>query len=131
MRYEFSDGGRADAGYKGTAGDCAVRAIAIATGRDYKEVYDGLKAHLGSTPRNGVQRKALGAYLETLGWEWVATKYPGSGTVHLTADELPADTTIITRLSRHFAAVINGTVFDNHDPRRNGTRMVYGYWRAA
>lgn len=26
------------------------------------------------------------------------------------------------------SAVIDGTVYDTHDPRRNGTRAVYGYW---
>ena len=41
--YKYNDGGRADAGYKGKAGDCVVRAIAIATGLPYQEVYDGLK----------------------------------------------------------------------------------------
>ena len=38
----YDDGGRGDAGFKGEAGDCAARAIAIATGRPYTEVYDAL-----------------------------------------------------------------------------------------
>jgi hypothetical protein len=38
----FDDGGREAAGYKGFAGDCTVRAIAIATEKPYKEVYDAL-----------------------------------------------------------------------------------------
>ena len=49
-------------------------------------------------------------------------------TVHLRADELPAGR-LVVRLSRHVCAVVDGTVHDNHDPRRNGTRCVYGYWR--
>jgi hypothetical protein len=39
-KYEYDDGGRKDAGWKGTGGDCVVRAVAIATGRPYQEVYD-------------------------------------------------------------------------------------------
>lgn len=37
-----NDGGRADAGFKGQAGDCVTRAIAIAAELDYREVYDEL-----------------------------------------------------------------------------------------
>ena len=33
--YTYDDGGRADAGFKGDTGDCAVRAIAILTGIPY------------------------------------------------------------------------------------------------
>lgn len=40
--YKYDDGGRATAGYKGKTGDCGVRAVAIATGKPYKEVYDAL-----------------------------------------------------------------------------------------
>jgi hypothetical protein len=38
--YVFDDGGRAAAGFKGSTGDCVTRAIAIATGKPYREVYD-------------------------------------------------------------------------------------------
>ena len=38
--YYFNDGGRRAAGYKGlNASDCFVRALAIASGKPYKEVY--------------------------------------------------------------------------------------------
>ena len=40
--FNFNDGGRADAGYKGTTGDCVTRAIAIAAELPYKEVYNRL-----------------------------------------------------------------------------------------
>ena len=68
MTWVYDDGGRAEAGYKGSAGDCVCRAIAIATQRPYKEVYDLInalakaerKSKLAkSSARNGV-RKALG-----------------------------------------------------------------------
>ena len=42
MTWTFDDGGRAAAGYKGNAGDCVVRAIAIASGGPYSEVYKDL-----------------------------------------------------------------------------------------
>ena len=42
MKFIQTDGGRADAGYKGSTGDCVTRAIAVANEMDYQEVYDGL-----------------------------------------------------------------------------------------
>lgn len=141
MLYEFHDGGRSDAGFKSNAGDCVTRAIAIATGLPYLEVYDGLwelvrekrKSYRGKklkfgSPRNGVHRVIYDAYLKSLGWRWVPCMKVGSGcTVHLSAHELPA-ARLICSLSGHVCAVIDGVVYDTHDPRRDGTRCVYGYF---
>jgi hypothetical protein len=44
MDLVYSDGGRAAAGYKGRAGDCVVRAIAIAAQKPYQEVYYAINA---------------------------------------------------------------------------------------
>ena len=41
LDFRFHDGGRSNY-FKGEAGDCVVRAIAIATNTDYKVVYDEL-----------------------------------------------------------------------------------------
>ena len=40
--WKFDDGGRTKAGHKGFAGDCVCRAIAIATGISYRDVYDAI-----------------------------------------------------------------------------------------
>ncbi len=42
LELKINDGGRAAAGFKGQAGDCVVRSIAIATGMPYQKVYDDL-----------------------------------------------------------------------------------------
>ncbi len=147
--YAYDDGGRAAAGFKGSTGDCVVRAIAIATGTPYREVYDALHAGIkefakgrskaakraargggrkGTTPRNGVHPKVYRAYLAGLGWTWVPTMGIGTGcTVHLRADQLPAGR-IIARLSRHVVALVDGMIHDTHDPSVGGTRCVYGYF---
>jgi hypothetical protein len=53
----------------------------------------------------------------------------GSGcTVHLREDELPSGTLIVA-VSRHLTVVKDGVIYDNHDPSRDGTRCVYGYWK--
>ena len=43
-------------------------------------------------------------------------------------DELPMGRLVVS-LSRHFAAVIDGLLHDNHDCSRDGTKCVYGFWR--
>lgn len=47
LQFQFDDGGRAQAGYKGSTGDCVTRAIAIATGKPYSEVYDAIATEVG------------------------------------------------------------------------------------
>lgn len=55
IRFIYSDGGRTEAGFKGSAGDCVCRAIAIATAKPYREVYDQLNA-LCKQGRKGSRR---------------------------------------------------------------------------
>ncbi len=140
MSFVHNDGGRSAAGFKGVTGDCATRAVAIATGRPYREVYDRINA-LGklertgkrkrskSNARTGVYRETLDRLLAEMGWVWVPTMKVGQGcTVHLRPDELPPGR-IIVRLSRHYCAVIDGVPHDIYDCSRDGTRCVYGYWK--
>ena len=37
--YTYGDGGRKEARYRGSAGDCVARALAILTGESYEQVY--------------------------------------------------------------------------------------------
>lgn len=139
MQFVYNDGGRAAAGFKGQTGDCVTRAIAIATGLPYQQVYDALN-HLGqqeritkrkkgrSNARTGVYKPTKRQYLESLGWTWVPCMGIGTGCkVHLTEEELPKGR-IIVGLSKHSAAVIDGVLHDTHDCSREGTRCVYGYF---
>lgn len=133
------DGGRAAAGYKGDTGDCAARALSIATGMGYKAAYDLInefakiekpsKVRRGrSDARTGVHRVTMQAVMAHLGWRWVPLMKIGSGcTVHLHEAEV-ADGRIIVSLSKHYAAVINKKLHDTHRSDREGTRCVYGYW---
>jgi hypothetical protein len=150
MTFQYSDGGRLAAGFTGKrdAGDCATRAISIATGKPYAEVYAELfrrgrefwgqvyihapkTVSRNASPRGGVADWIFRPYLEDLGWQWTPTMHIGSGCeVHLRADELPSGR-LIVRVSRHLVAVVDGVIHDTHDPSNNGTRCVYGYWREA
>lgn len=140
-RYQYSDGGRAKAGFKGVVSDCAVRAIAIATKLPYKEAYDMVNKHAASPQafvhkstgkksgaRTGVFRKDMDAIMTSLGWKWLATMKVGQGCkVHLKKEDLPSGR-LICMVTKHYVAVIDGVVHDSHDSTRNGTRCVYGYY---
>lgn len=140
VAFVYSDGGRVEAGFTGDTRDCVTRAIAIATGLGYREVYDRLNELAKyerprgrtkrSSARTGVQTVTTRRLLDELGWEWTPTMLIGSGCkVHLRADELPGGR-LVVRTSKHLTAVINGVIMDTHDPSRDGTRCVYGYWSA-
>lgn len=139
MKWVYDDGGR-DKYFKAKkVGDCACRAIAIATQTDYKEVYDlinryaktertGLRKQGISNARSGVYKETAHKIMAELGWEWHPTMQIGSGCkVHMNADELPRGRLVVS-LSKHYAAVIDGVLHDIYDCTRGGTRCVYGYW---
>jgi hypothetical protein len=144
--FQPNDGGRQQAGFKGGAGDCVVRSIAIAARLPYMQVYEDLRnanesyAQLrndrlarrlndkGASPRNGNHRNVFHDYILGLGFEWVATMKVGSGCqVHLRPQELP-DGTLIVKVSKHLTAIVDGVIQDTHDPSRRGNRCVYGYY---
>jgi hypothetical protein len=138
--FRFNDGGRTAAGYRGKAGDCVVRAIAIATQRPYEQIYDlvnraalyertGKRKRGKSNARTGVYKSSIHRVMRTLGWVWTPTMQIGSGcTVHLRAEELPPGRLVVS-VSKHLTAVIDGVIHDTHDCSRRGMRCVYGYWQ--
>ena len=147
LGFTFNDGGRGLAGFKGGAGDCVVRAIAIATQLPYIQVYeDLLQANAayansrndklarrlnakGSSPRNGNHRNVFHDYILGHGFIWVTTMKIGTGCqVHLRAHELPSGT-LIVKVSKHLTTIIEGVIHDTHNPSRGGSRCVYGYYQ--
>ncbi len=147
MKFHLNDGGRKIAGYKGTTGDCVVRAISIATGLGYQKIYDDLfaaqkefakgwsraakAAAKNPSPRNGVHKPVIRSYLKSLGWTWIPTMQIGSGcTVHLNSDELPEGRLVIS-VSKHITSVIDGVLNDIYDCSRDDARCVYGYFIKA
>lgn len=139
MRFQYNDGGRRAAGFRGVAGDCVCRAIAIAIDAPYRDVYDAINTMAQServtsrmrgrsNARTGVHKPLWREFIAHLGWRWVPTMRIGSGcTTHLRAEELPPGRLIVS-VSRHMVAVIDGVIHDTHDPSRGGRRCVYGYF---
>src|SRR5262249_16904877 len=124
MKQVHDDGGRAAAGYSGHAGDCVCRAVAIASGLHYTEVYQALargagqeRGSRGRSARNGIRtsRKWFKEYMQEIGFEWVPTMQIGSGCkVHLRDGELPSGRLVVA-VSRHYTAVIDGVIHDTYD----------------
>jgi hypothetical protein len=139
MEFQYNDGGRSAAGYKGRARDCGTRAIAIATGLPYQQVYDlvlqyagkekfGKRKKVKSHPRTGVWQNTLRKIMTDLGWVWEPTMKIGQGCkVHLSAEELPSGR-LLVNVSRHYTSVIDGVIHDTFNPCRGETRCVYGYF---
>lgn len=137
LPFVHDDGGRAAADYVGSAGDCVTRAVAIATGLPYQQVYDAMAAGTAGerrtkrsgrlsgrkTAREGIHtsREWFKTFMRSLGWVWTPTMLIGSGCkVHLCAGELPTGRLIVA-VSKHYTAVIDGVIRDTHDPQREVT----------
>ena len=145
VRCEFveDDGGRAAAGYEEAGGNCVARAIAIATGKPYAEVFEALKAkHASYVKRlrhdhyerrtrtepvaNGCSEKVFGPYLESLGWQYTRIRE----NLCLRAGALPSGR-LIVGVHGHLVALIDDVIHDTHDSGGSGRRPVDGYWSRA
>lgn len=135
MEYIYDDGGRS-LYFKGKSGvrDCVCRSISIASGKDYKEIYDLLFKTMGETPRGGVftTKPKFKRLMASLGFRWVATSGIGwREATHLVPGELPGGK-MCCAMAGHWTAVVDGCVRDTFDPRMNDfgqMRKVYGYWK--
>lgn len=136
-KWVYDDGGRSGSGFLGKTGDCVTRAIAIATGLPYADVYrhvnesaqtERVRRGRKSSARTGVKKETVRRLMTELGWTWVPTMGIGTGCrVHLCADELPTGRLVVS-VSKHLVAMIDGVIHDTHDSSRDRTRCVYGYW---
>lgn len=125
------DGGRQAAGYKGTCGDCAVRAVATLTRRLYKPLYLSAARHNAAHGRPKSVRKGLvQAHQWLVDQGFTQVDLPEGMTVAEVAAKYPncllrttdADGPSRRRKQRfHLAAIVNGTLHDtwnsNYDYR--------------
>lgn len=114
--YKYNDGGRSESGFKGNrASDCVVRATAIITQTEYREMYDDYayinkKTHGKRTARGGMPVDVSSQVLKVLGFER-AKAFP---TITETYEQY-GDCLIF--IPRHALAVVNGVVHDTWDSR--------------
>jgi hypothetical protein len=157
MEFIYDDGGRAAAGFKGKTGDCGVRAIAIATGQPYQQVYDEINAlakerervkwgrkavsHRRSNSRTGVYKRLMDIYLAGIGWRYVGT-WDGEMPWRAQRDtaRFPAGPIILNK-RKHYIACQDGTIRDTYDSTQarnfeTGELVpegcaIYGYWEES
>lgn len=131
MDFIWNDGGRAACGFVGLTGDCVTRAIAIATGAVYRDVYEKLGKVSEKSPRRGVRTDIASDYLterhwhrcEGLGREFNVELLPkGIVIVHLA---MPNDR------SQHFCTVIDRVVHDTWNPSDDDGYVIKTYWTSA
>jgi len=126
LDFYYNDGGRSKY-YKGGAGDCVVRAIAIATQRDYKKIYNTLRDYIGHTPRNGVSSYVVKNFIvDVLGFEYVAITRCSPFPILLHRNIVPDKGIYILDMDKHLMTVANYTVFDTGTVLPN--YEVYGYY---
>lgn len=122
-RFIYNDGGRSKYYQLEKVGDCVIRAIAIATETDYKEVVEDTWEF---TKKYGCPinwRKIWQLYLEKIGWEKVkAPKFKGR---KARAKDLPKGR-FIAQQATHLSAIVDGKPHDIWD---TSDRMVYCYYR--
>ncbi len=157
MKFNYNDGGRSKYFKTTNVGDCCTRAIAIATGKDYKEIYDRLnemakkesvknhRRHKRSQSRNGVFKETWKRYLKEIGWIHHKTCELGSkeDKLKFVDGALPSEGRVIVQLSKHLTCLVDGVINDTYDCSKkeyydwssgdlmvNSERCVYGYWTA-
>lgn len=115
-------------------GDCVCRAIAIASGRDYKEIYNLLYKTMGDSPRGGVMTSGVRfkRFMQEQGFKWVSLcQVGGTQSAHFYKGEIPSVGRLVCSAHRHEVAVVDGVVRDTWDSRYNSwgePRRIYGYW---
>lgn len=150
--YIYNDGGRQDAGFRGEAGDCVVRAIAIAGELDYQMVYDTMANEMKAngyaksgnnyvtndrnrkTPRKRGQlnaKKVQEKVLVEFGFNKVKM---GNGCKPTYSEAFREHGTCIVSTSHHMAALKNGALQDLFDGREYdygdiaGERKAMSIW---
>ena len=122
--FEWNDGGREDAGFKGYTGDCVIRAIAIATGIDYKYVYDTVKTIAKNWKGNTKKAERIRAFKVSRGTPvalaekflfdngWVKVK----GKLRVDDNKFKTGNFVLSVRS-HFASMKDGIYMDTWDSR--------------
>lgn len=131
MDFIWDDGGRAASGYVGLSGDCVTRAIAIATGACYRDVYEKLGKASEKSPRDGVHTETAAVYLAERDWRrTLGLERP------FFVEDLPRGIVIVhlaraNERGQHFCTLIDHVVHDTWDPSDDDDYIVKSYWNST
>lgn len=126
MKYVYNDGGRAAAGFTGSANDCVTRAIALVSGKPYAEVWQAMAAGNKSDGKRfsadhcvRTYNRWFYDYMTANGFTWVEPKKKT-----YVRDLLKGNYVVAIR--GHYFAVLGDTIYDTHPVSDN--KVVRGYW---
>jgi hypothetical protein len=126
--FVWDDGGRSKAGFVGLTGDCVPRAISIATGIAYRDVYHALQQSSPQSPRYGVSESVYSQYLKQRGWQH--RRIDGG----LVDEEKFPDGLVIIGCQKtypskgHLFALVEGSIRDTWDVRDDGAYLTKEVW---
>jgi len=114
---------------KDTTGDCVVRALTKATGKDWLQVFEELipiARELQCMPND---KKCYTEYLKAQGcvYNGISNK---AGTTRPTVASFARKHkhgTFVARVANHLVAIVDGHFYDTWDC---GYKSLYGYWEA-
>lgn len=122
MKYQYNDGGRS--AFFDTPGnnDCVTRALAIATGLTYLEVWDGVTATGTRNPSGRVRTQCaeFTAFAKSLGLQFVSTMR--------VLKEIKFPPRAVACINGHYVAIVDGVMHDTYNPSPAGNKHCFGYW---
>jgi hypothetical protein len=128
QNFVWDDGGRSSAGFVGLTGDCVPRAISIATGIAYRDVYHALRQTSPLSPRYGVSESVYSEYLKRRGWQ-----HRGIDGGLVDEEKFPDGLVIIGcqkpyPSKGHLFALVDGSIRDTWDVRDDGAYVTKEVW---
>ena len=132
MKFQYTDGGRSLAGYTGKTGDCVVRALTLATGSSYMNMYQfvnstskAFESHRRAKSSNvhGVYESSVRGIMKVMKFKWTAKRVGAML-------KIPTKGSYIVSIQGHVCAVVNGIILDTHNALTpDNLRYGYGYWK--
>lgn len=119
-------------GAKRDDNDCAVYAVHVATGVEYREVLLAF-TRAGRKRGKGTPFHITSKVLETLGWKLadVTERYSHVKTVRRTGNKLPESHTYLVRVYRHILCIRDGDVMDWTKERLHQVKRIYALYKAG
>ena len=110
---------------KNKIGDCVIRAVAKATGKEWEEVYKDLCAIGLEQHRMPNDKEVYTAYLTKMGWKKMPM--PRNGRKRMTIKQFSQEQkgVYIISIARHLTVIDNGTLYDIWNCEN---RCMGNYW---